>query len=410
MIYFSELKGKKVYTVDHIEIGTLDDLIFLAVDIPKITKLRIKNNLNGIFNIPSSYLNKINTDIIIEKGYISQPLDENELFVLKNLLDKQIIDLKGKKIVRVNDIALQEMGEEGKIKGLFYIVGVDISFFGILRWFKIDLIVEKLLRNLRIKIDLKFLPWSDIQPLELTRGSVKLKKSQEKLTGIKPEDLADYLERTNITNIKKFLKILENNQEAKVVGNLNITYQTDLFRLYKPEKAAEIVCKIDSDEAVDILLTLSQRRRGEIIKFLPGKKRGEILHLLSLSTTQIGSMITTVFITVKPNDLVRDVMKKIKEETADFSFLTPIYVVNDKDQMIGVFNLHELLLHDFETPVYKFMIQNVVAAHLTTPPAIALNRLLKYRLTAIPVIDENRKLLGIITVITITDFFLGKKA
>lgn len=401
MIYFSELKGKKILSEDKIPVGVLEDLIFLSSESPNVTKLVVRSNLENKLVIPIEYLVKINQEIIIEKKYQVSELQANELFILKNLLDKQIIDLVGNKVVRVNDIAFQD-------KDGFYVTGVDIGILGVLRWFKVADLVTKIFSIFGLRIKPVFLSWADIQPLELARGHVMLKKREEKLTRIKAEDLADYLEKTNIVNIGKILKILDERKAGEVIGNLNLNFRVTLFRHFKPEKSATLLNHIDPDDAVDILLTLSKRRQEEIMKYLSDKKKKELNYLMGLATTPIGELLTTEFIKIKPEITVREVVDEIKKETVDFTFLNTVYVVNEKDQLVGVFNLHELLLQDQDTPVYKFMVQHVIVVHLTTPVEIAVKKILKYRLNALPVIDENKKLLGIITFDDLTGLMLGK--
>jgi len=396
MIYFSELKGKRVYTEDEVLVGKLEDLIFLASETPSVTKLVIRDMQSNKLIIPSSHLIKINKVMIIEKLYNAVELEENELFIVKNLLDKQIIDITGNKIVRVNDITFQEKKDFHKYE--LNVSGVDIGVWGILRWLKFEKIIHKICLLLNTKISPKFLSWGDIQPLELTRGKVKLKKKEEKLENIRPEDLADYLEKNNLANSKKFLTLLSEKKAAQVINSLNLNYQAALFKNYRPEKIAFFLSMIDSNEATDILLTLSIKKRDEVMKLFSEKKRTELTHLLGLSGIPIGSLITTEFIMVTPDVLVKEVIAKIKKETGDFFYSIPIYVVNKEDQLIGVFNLHELILQDLETPIYKFMIQNVIVAYLTTPKEIILKKMLKYRLYVIPIIDDNKHILGVTTI------------
>ena len=222
MLYFSEIVNKKVYTEDNINIGYLEDIIFLVAENPLVTKIVIRNKDNQRLIVSTDYLQKIDNNLIIEKEFLGTSLEENELYLVKNLLDKQIIDLKGNKIVRVNDVALQD---EGKLS----IAGVDVGIFGIFRRLRIGADnFYKIAALFNIKLASKFLSWADIQPLELIRGNVKLRKKEEKLEKIRPEDLADYLEKTNVINARKFLKILDTEKAAEVIGNLNINYQTAL--------------------------------------------------------------------------------------------------------------------------------------------------------------------------------------
>ncbi len=401
MLYFSELKGKRVLTEDGIFVGKLDDLIFLLSEKPLLTKLVIKNVNKQEIIIPFIDLKKINEEIKIKKNYIIGKLEANELYLLKNLLDKQIIDLKGNKIVRVNDIAIQDKNE-------FYVAGVDIGFLGILRWFKIEKIISQILGVFKLKISSNFLSWAEIQPLELARGKVQLKNKEEKLKKVPPEDLADYLETTNVVNAQRILKILDEKQAAEVINSLNLNFQLVLLRHYPPVKAATLINLLEVDEACDILLNLSKKRREMILTLLSEKKRKEIERLMELANTPIGHLLTTDFLTVFPNNLVSEVIDKIKKETADFSYLYTIYVVNQENQLIGVFDLHELLLQSLETPVYRFMTQNLIVVHLNTPLEIVYKKMIKYKLNLLPVIDFKKNILGVVSFDDISETFIKK--
>lgn len=402
MIYFSEIHQKKVVTEDGIAIGHLEDFIFLATDNPLVTKIVVRGSGAQKLIISTDYIIRINSYITIEKEYMTSYLEENELYLVKNLLDKQIIDIKGNKIVRVNDVAIQD-------KERLAIAGVDIGLYGLARRLKIggDAVV-KLLRFFNMKLTSEFLSWADIQPLELIRGKVRLRGQEEKMQKVRPEDLADYLERTNVINAGKFLKILDTEKAAEVVSNLNINYQTSIFKHFQSDKAARMITFIDPDEAVDVLLTLSKKKREEIMGYLEEPVRNQIERLLDFSKNPIGDLITTEYLTVAPEDTVRQVLDIIRKTTADFSTLDYVYVVNKKLELVGVFSLHNLVLQDLETPIYKFMTQNVVVIHMTTPLEIAVKKMLKYKLYALPVISQEKTIQGIVTIDDISSSILKK--
>jgi CBS domain-containing protein/sporulation protein YlmC with PRC-barrel domain len=402
MLYFSEIVGKKVYTEDNIYVGYLEDMIFLVAENPIVTKIVIKNQAKEKLIISTDYLQKINKIIRIEKEFLGTNLEENELYLVKNLLDKQIIDLKGNKVVRVNDVAIHD-------KEKLSIAGVDVGIIGIFRRLRIGADnFFKIASFLNIKLASQFLSWADIQPLELIRGNVKLRKKEEKLEKIRPEDLADYIEKTNVINARKFLKILDTEKAAEVIGNLNINYQTALFKHFQIEKAAKLVSFLDPDEAVDVLLTLSKKKRDEVMGKLSSPVRSKINHLLELSKEPIGSLLTTEYLTVGPEDTVRHVVEKIKTETKDFSSLYNIYAVNKENQLIGVVNLHEVMKEDLDMPLYKFMTQNLIVIHLTTPVEIAMKKFLKYHLSSLPVINQEKRLEGVVNFDDITNYVLDR--
>ena len=402
MLYFSEIVGKKVYTEDNIYVGYLEDMIFLVAENPIVTKIVIKNQAKEKLIISTDYLQKINKIIRIEKEFLGTNLEENELYLVKNLLDKQIIDLKGNKVVRVNDVAMQD-------KEKLSIAGVDVGILGIFRRLRIGADnFFKIASFFNIKLASQFLSWADIQPLELIRGNVKLRKKEEKLEKIRPEDLADYLEKTNVINARKFLKILDTEKAAEVIGNLNINFQTALFKHFQIEKAAKLVSFLDPDEATDVLLTLSKKKRDEVMEKLSPQVKNKIIHLLELSNEPIGSLLTTEYLTVGPEDTVRHIVEKIKTETKDFSSLYNIYAVNKENQLIGVVSLHEVMKEDLDMPLYKFMTQNLIVIHLTTPAEIAMKKFLKYHLSSLPVINQEKRLEGVVNFDDITNYVLDR--
>ncbi len=390
MLYFSEIRNAKVTTKSGQYVGQLDDLIFIVADEPFVTKCVIKtpHGLTKIFALNVMQFNQ--GSFILEDKHEEEELAVNELYILKNVLDKQVLDIQGNKIVRVNDIVIQD-------KPRWLVAGVDIGFLGIVRWFNLEGMLTGVLSFFDITLIPRLLSWADIHPLELARGKVVLKKTQNKLKKIRPEDLADHLETTNINNASKLLMVLDDEFAAEVIGNLHVTYQNALFQRFSPEKAAKVVQLVDPDEAVDIILTLPAKKRERIMDLLTKEKRKEIEYLLDLSKTPIGELITSEFLTVPSDYTVRKAIDAIKKGTSDFSFLNYLYVVNKENQLVGVVNLHEILMESLDSPMYRFMNQNMIVAHLITPEEIAIKRMLKYKIHALPVIDKNKRMLGIIT-------------
>ncbi len=399
MIYFSEIKGKRVVTKSGKYLGRLRDLIFIASHTPEITKMQVKIN-GATRTISTRHILGYTNCLIINDDFTETVLENEELYLGINLLDKQIIDIKGNKVVRVNDVVIRNEGQT------WFVAGVDIGILGVLRWFGMEAAVIKLLRALAIKVPKHFLPWATIQPLELSKGKVVLRKEQSKLEQIRPEDLADYLEETTVENIDRVLTVLDDEFAADVIANLNPSFQTALFNIFESKKAAKILTLIDPDEAVDILLTFSEHKRQRLLELLPPDKREELEYLLKLSKTPIGELVTSEFITVSPEDTVKKAIDKVRRESIDFYSLSCLYVVNEKKQLVGVISLHELLLHPENTPLYRFMVQNIIVAHLTTPEELVIKKMLKYKLYSLPVVDHDRKILGVINMDDVGEFLL----
>jgi len=398
MLFYSDLIGKFVYSETHAPLGSLQDILFLNSDTPKVTTVVVEQN-GSRREIPITALRTVNSHLEIKRGMPNK--DKTTLSIAKVLLDKQIIDLVGNKVVRVNDIVLQDIPA-------LSLSGIDIGLLGILRRIRLERIVQAILRPLHLEIPLQLLSWGDILTLELNYGQIKLKHHEERLARIHEEDLADYLETTNVQNVDIFLKSLGTHKAAEVIKNLPINYQVELFQNFDPRKAAELIKHIEPDEAADILLALERMNRDKIMKMLPKENREAIHQLMTFSRTPVGNLMINDFCTVESHLTVRDITKMIRRNTTDFTSLEAIYVVNRDEQLVGVFSLHELLMQDSDTPAYKFMIPEPIVVLLTTPIEVVMYEFLKYKLTCFPVINREKKILGIITFDDVSDILRKK--
>ena len=408
MLYFSELSGKRVVTKNGVVLGRLTDLIFLAETQPVITKLVVTGHTETPYLIPITYLIRLNSTVTISDSFTIEPLAENELYVNKNVLDQQIIDIKGNKVVRVNDVALQDLPAQAGKPFQIIVAGVDIGIVGILRWFKLDETFGRILRILGTTVMSQFLSWADIQPMQLARGQVVLNKEETKLSKLRPEDLADHLETMSMRNVTRMLNLMDEELAASVVENLNITYQQNLFKQFTPQRSAKLIEHMDADEGVDILLSLTDKRRFNIMSHLSPSKQIEINELMALSTTPIGGMITKKFFTARPEETAGKIRGRIRNETEGFTSVFYVYAVNAQRQIVGAINLHELLMQPTDAPLYRFMNPSLIVLHLTTPVKIAARRMLKYKLEALPVIDDNKHILGVVSINELNEWMLER--
>ncbi len=402
MYYFSELINKKVVNENGKSLGKLKDFLFLAEESPKITKLFVKKSPRRSYAILIKEIKTIDDRIVVNKDFVEKDIAEREFSIAHNLLNRQIIDVKGGKVVRINDIAIQDKqsvptGTVTDGNQEYYIAGVDVGFRAILRWFKLEKPTVPLYKFFKIYSHPHFLSWGDIEPLELARGNVQLKKDIGDLERMRPEDLADYLEKTNIRNVNKIITGLDDEYAADVIEDLNINYQTALFKRFAPEQATRLIDFLEPDEAVDILLTLPREKRNEILDSLPKGKGEELRELMKYSKTSVGKLLNPEFITVSSEATGSQALGVVKEKLPESPFSSYIYALNQEGHLVGVVELSDLLLHEGDEQVFKFMEQDVVVAHLTTPQEIALKRMLKYKLYALPVIEDNQKMIGVVT-------------
>lgn len=160
MLYFSQLIGKKIYTLDQVEVGYCEDLVFIPLKTPKITKLIVRSIRKEKYIIPLDYCIKINHSIFIDKCFNTVELIDNELIIGKHLLGRAIIDQSDSKVKRINNIALQDnMVNE---KPMIYMVGFDTGVLGTLRFYQIGKIVDEILKIFDHKVTKKLIYWPNV--------------------------------------------------------------------------------------------------------------------------------------------------------------------------------------------------------------------------------------------------------
>jgi len=388
MLYFSELKGKSVVDQNNSYIGRLDDLVFKSTPAAPVTKLLVKTSSGEQHLVSLTSVTKVNGSIKIDVTVPRTNLEENELFVGKNIADQQVIDISGSKMVRVNDVVFVQ-------HPALHISGVDVGLLGLMRWIGVEDMIFRLARFIRKPISPRFLSWADVAPLELARGRVMMRKQETNLKKLNPEDLAGHLDRTNIRNVRRIVNLLDENYAAEVINNLNVTFQTTLFKSFSPERAAKILQFLDPDESVDILMTLDRHARSKILALLAQDKQDEINELIHISRTPIGDAVSLEFYEVGADWTVGRVKEMMKSEPESSMQSPSIYVVNNEQRLVGVFNLFELIGQSDVTPVYKFMVQNLITIHLSTPKELAWKKMVKYKFSSLPVIDNEKKLVGV---------------
>ncbi len=399
MLYFSELVDRKIYTEDNIYVGKLEDLIFKLSERADISKLVIRTKLDPKTIVDSADLIKVNGSITIKKNYHVVELEENELYLSKNLLDSQIIDISGDKMVRVNDVAIQNQPS-------LFIAGVDIGLIGFLRWFGLEDFANKMLNRYGITLKSQFLSWADIQTLELSRGHVRIKTEQLKLQKIRPEDLADYLEQTNIDNIGHVLRSFTLQHAGEVLDNLNLNYQVEFFKKNDPKEAAHFMSHMEPEEAADVLAALPKKKKDTLLELLNESSRKRIEHLLSISESPVGDLLSTEFLTMDSNATAKDVLKTIKEVAQDFGEILYVYYLNADKQLTGVSSLKSIIAQNPDTPAYKFMRPQIEVVSLSTPVSVVWKKLLKYKYYVMPVVDRDRRMIGLVKLDDVSELIM----
>lgn len=398
MIYLSELIGKVVSDSNGKLIGQLKDLVAsIKSDAthPVIVAIVVKQKNGKNIIIPYSDVAVIIAPAIPLKNELNeikpyQPT-ENDIFLSEDILDKQIIDINGTRVVRVNDLEL------ARVKGNLVVSNVDISGAGILRRLGLKKIANKLSSRSNNYNSSNLISWTDI---DLIQGgqSMRLKVPSDKIAELHPADLADIISEMDRSQSDEFLDKLDAKQIADTLEEVEPDLQASLVESMPDEKIAEVLEEMSPDEAADLLAELPEERSEELLDLMEEEEAETVRKLLEYPEDSAGGIMTTEFVTVTPDLTAEQTIAMLREKIEEDETVFYVYVVDSENHLIGVFSLSDLIKARPDALVSEFMDQRVVSVDLYDTQDYVAQLISKYNLLAIPVIDDQQRLHGIVTI------------
>jgi len=321
-----------------------------------------------------------------------------EVRLKKHLLDRQIVDLNGAKVVRVNDVRLALVQT-----GLF-LVAVDVSFTALLRRLGLELIARHILS--RSKLSSTYIPWNEMQAFVPSGGAVHLASSADRLRTLHPSELADIIEDLDLQTQVAILDALGEESVADVLEEMEPDAQVSLLSHMGVEKAADVLEQMDADEIADIMDDLPADQAEEILKEMEQEVSAEVRGLMEYDDDQVGSLMSTEFLTFPETTSAGDALEFLRRENPDSEHMLAIFVLDDKSRLTGVVPLAELVKAVPGTPLSELGMERLVSVRDDEHIREVVQLLSKYRSLSVPVLDSDENLVGAVTVDDILDDLL----
>jgi CBS domain-containing protein len=388
-------------------IGKLVDLAATTSQVyPRVTGLMVRTHRHK----PSMYIPWSNVKRIMFKKYIAiddsainheqqRKAAENEILICKTFLDKQIISTEGYKIVRVNDLQLL-IEDEAKESTNLWVVHIDTGSKGILRRLGFLRPVNAAFHWVTDR-DLKdeFVSWKYVQPTATTSvyASVQLKTDASKLSEIHPADLADILEDLGTDERIALIESLDHFTAAQTLQEMQFKNRLQIVESMEPFKLAPIINEMQMDEAVDMLDACDAQKRQSVYAMLSAEKVTELKELSQLSAYSVGSIMNTDFITAKATEKVSTVLERIRVECEKSEVYRYAYILDDDGRLKGVVSLRNLLMSEEEMLIADIMNEQPVSVQIDTRIRRVAKLFFKYNFEAIPVVDEDDTLQGLVS-------------
>src|SRR5205809_5301288 len=347
-LYATELMGVKTYDVQGNYVGRVREFFIEPAEAPN----RISHFLlsRGHFQplvakhnqVASVSDGKIRLNVGEKALEIYQP-NESWLAVQKDLLDQQIIDTRGRKVVRVNDLDLAEQRMNGNVE--LRLTQVDVGLPGAIRRLLQGVVPPKVVRKLQSKLPQSGIRWEFvnlIEPDPLRR--VKLRITHEKLEDLHPADLADIMEDLSAVERQGIIASLDEETAASVLAELDERLTTQIVQKLDPEKAADILEEMAPDAAADLLGDLSKETSEELLHEMPGQEANEVRELLEFDPATAGGMMNTEFIFVGESSRREEVLEWMREQEFNLDQLDTIVLLDSSAQFSGAVPVARLLL------------------------------------------------------------------
>jgi magnesium transporter len=396
-IYLSAVIGRSVINSKGEKLGTLRDLVMVPGDVfPEVSHIVIKAR-KGLKSLPWNEV-ALFTHVVISvtgakpPGLAGFESRDGEILVKRDLLDKQIVDVDGAKVVRVNDIKL------GNLNQKLCIFSVDIGLRGLLRRLGYERLGDTVANALGKDIPNSEISWEYVQPLEANSSKLALNIARDQMNEMHPADLADIIENIPIQSIRTVLDSIDMETTGETLYELESDMRNLVISQLDNEQITDILEEMEADEAADVLSDLPGQKAQELLEMMDQEDAEDIQELLEHEEDSAGGLMNPEYLRFTADITVGQALEILKGCADEVETIFYGYIVTADDRLEGVVSLKGLIMNPPETPIIDIMEDNIKSVPIDAEPEDMLETLAKYDLIAIPVLDSQEKMAGIVTV------------
>jgi magnesium transporter len=347
--------------------------------------------------VPLTALSDGDTGWTLKEGATDYTPGAFDLHLKRDVLDKQIVDTGDARVVRVSDVRLTRAPD-----GALLVVGVDPGHKAVLRRLLPSGWGEALARTLKMR-ESTFINWRDVASTPQPdrgdgEGVLRLRTSRDSLRELHPADIADILEQLSPRDQDAVIESLGVDVAADVVTEMEEGDAADLIQRMDVEKAADILEEMEPDDAADLVQDLPGSKRKELLDEMEDEEAEDVKELLTYDEHTAGGMMTTEFVAL-PFDLTAEgAIQHLRELAPSAETIYYVYVVEPDEKLSGVISLRDLIVAAPTTPLWNIMVENVIHVPVDAPLEEVAEAMDHYDLLALPVVDGNTRIQGIVTV------------
>jgi CBS domain-containing protein len=405
LIFLSDFLRAEIVDNQQRRIGRVGDLVaHISEPYPIVHHVVLRGREGKV--IPWSEVRSFEAkELALKSSRVDLPVDtapQGDIWLARDVLDKQIVDTDGRRVVRVNDLQLSPL------RGNLLVVGVDIGGRGLLRRLGAEDLGKSLARLTRRDWAQKVIPWDVVDPIHSDLDSVKLRIAHRKVAKMHPADIAEIVDRLSPRQRDAILASLADAVAADVVEEMDPEDQVDVIEGLDDERAADILEEMDPDEAADLIADLPEDRAEILLGKMDEEGAEDVEELLVYEEDTAGGLMTTEYVAITSDLTAGEAIERLRELEPEAEQVYYVYVVDGHENLLGVLSLRDLIVAKPDTPITDIMITNVVRVPLDASHGEVAEVIRKYNLLAVPVVDVDDHLEGIVTVDDVMDSVLSR--
>jgi CBS domain-containing protein/sporulation protein YlmC with PRC-barrel domain len=397
-LFFTELIGLKVYDLKGRKLGRVRD----AAIVPLVNAFRVDRYLLGggwaWLSVRHDQIQTISLEGIWLRDEQLTPYhrDDYMLRLERDLLDQQIIDVEGRKVVRVTDVTFQKVQVNGHDE--LRVQEVDIGLRSMFRRLAQGVLPRPLIRRMMMPIPVNSIRWEFCNILESDpQRRLRLNISTRALETMHPADLADIVEELGASDREALFGSLDSEVAAEALSEIDPDIQASILESLSEEKAAEIIEEMDPDEAADVLAEMEEARSDAILEEMDDEPAHDVEELLEHSEDSAGGLMTTEYVTVPHTATVGEAVAAMKGHDYALESTNTVFLIDAEERLLGAVPIARLFLGDPSVPLASLQDERLVSVPVKEQQDRVIAIFDKYNLVALPVVDHAKRLIGVIT-------------
>jgi CBS domain-containing protein/sporulation protein YlmC with PRC-barrel domain len=394
----TELLGAVVVEASGATCGRVREVTLTpAEDRARVSNLIVRTK-QGDRLLPFSAVASVNGGVkaVSSASEWQQPQSDGLFLLERDLLDQQIIDVYGRKVVRVNDVDLHPENSNGHFQ--LKVGSVDVGARGAVRRLLKGVVPMAALKLLLQRIPPRLIPWEFVDLIETDPARrVKLKISHDRLAKLHPADIADIVEELAPDEREAVFETLDEEVAAEALEEVRPKVQKSIVESLDSDRAAEIVEEMNPDAAADLLADLPEERTSQILQEMAPEEREEVAELLEFGETTAAGRMNTEYLALPSDATVNDAIEALRNFEGGVETVSTIYLVKEDGSLTGAVPLAKLVLAKSDDKLSALTQEPLIFCHAGAREKEVAELFDKYNLLTLPVIDDEGKLTGVIT-------------